>query len=49
MLLVAAKFRTRALTEFAELTEFDRIFIDRQVDPAATKSLQQAGISFELV
>lgn len=49
ILLVAAKFRTRALTEFAELTEFDRIFIDRQVDPTSTKSLQQAGISFELV
>jgi DeoR/GlpR family transcriptional regulator of sugar metabolism len=49
MLLDAAKFRTRALTQFAELTEFDHIFIDRQIDPAAARSLQQAGITFELV
>jgi len=49
MLLVAAKFKTRALTQFAELSEFDHIFIDRQIDAAAAKSLQQSGISFELV
>lgn len=49
MLLVAAKFKTRALTQFAELSEFDHIFIDRQVEPAAAKALQQSGITFELV
>jgi DeoR/GlpR family transcriptional regulator of sugar metabolism len=49
MMLVAAKFRTRALTQFAELSEFDHIFIDQHVDPAATRALQQSGIMFELV
>jgi len=49
MLLVASKFRTRALTQFAELSEFDHIFVDRQIDPAAARSLQQSGISFDLV
>jgi len=49
MLLVASKFKTRALTQFAELNEFDRIFIDRQLDPASAKVLQQSGIPFEFV
>jgi DeoR/GlpR family transcriptional regulator of sugar metabolism len=49
MLLVASKFKTRALTLFADLSEFDHIFIDHQVDPAAAKTLQQSGITFELV
>jgi DeoR/GlpR family transcriptional regulator of sugar metabolism len=49
LLLIAAKFRTRALTQFAHLNEFDRIFIDRQLDPASAKMLQQSGIPFEFV
>ena len=49
ILLVASKFKTRALTQFAELSEFDRIFIDRQLDPASAKALQQSGVAFELV
>lgn len=49
MLLVASKFKTRALTQFAELSEFDRIFIDRQLDPASAKVLQQSGIPLEFV
>lgn len=49
ILLSASKFKTRALTHFADLNEFDRIFIDRQIDPASEKNLQQAGIAFNLV
>jgi DeoR/GlpR family transcriptional regulator of sugar metabolism len=49
MVLVASKFKTRALTQFAELSEFDRIFIDRQLDAASAKTLQQSGIAFEFV
>lgn len=49
LLLVASKFKTRALTHFAELNEFDRIYIDRHLDPASAKTLQQAGIAFESV
>lgn len=49
LLLTAAKFQARALNHFADLTEFQRIFIDRRVDEASAQRLRQAGIQFELV
>lgn len=49
MLLAASKFKRRALNHFAELEEFDRVFIDNQLDDASAQRLRQAGIAFELV
>lgn len=49
LLLVSSKFKTRALNYFADLTEFDRIFIDRGLDGESVKSLQQSGVTFDLV
>lgn len=49
LLLGASKFKSRALNHFAEISEFDRVFIDRQVDEATAQRLRQAGISFDLV
>jgi DeoR/GlpR family transcriptional regulator of sugar metabolism len=49
MLLASAKFKRRALNHLAELEEFDRVFIDKQLDDASAQRLSQAGIAFELV
>lgn len=49
LLLAAAKFKTRALNHFAELAEFARVFIGRDLDAAAAQRLRQAGIAFDLV
>ncbi|NVO13470.1 MAG: DeoR/GlpR transcriptional regulator [Rhodoplanes sp.] len=49
MLLDASKFKTRALNHFADLTEFDRVLVDRQLDETSAQRLRQAGISFDLV
>jgi DeoR/GlpR family transcriptional regulator of sugar metabolism len=49
ILLVASKFETRALTHFAELSEFNHIFIDKQVGSATAQALRQLGLRFELV
>lgn len=49
LLLTAPKFKSRALNHFADLTEFDRIFVDRQVDEASAQRLRQTGIVFDLV
>lgn len=49
LMLTAAKFQTRALNHFADLTEFDRVFIDRQLDPAVAQKLRQTGLDLTLV
>jgi len=49
MLLAHSKFKARALNQFGELTEFDRVFIDRQLDDATAQKLRQAGVTFDLV
>ena len=49
MLLASAKFKRRALNHFAELAEFERVFIDKELDDASAQRLRQAGIAFELV
>ena len=49
LLLTATKFKARALNHFAEISEFDRVFIDRQIDEATAQRLRQARIDFELV
>lgn len=49
LLLTAPKFKSRALNHFADLSEFDRIFVDRQVDEVSAKRLRQTGIAFDLV
>jgi DeoR/GlpR family transcriptional regulator of sugar metabolism len=49
MLLASSKFKRRALNHFADLTEFDRVFIDKELDEASAQRLSQAGITFELV
>lgn len=49
LLLTAGKFATRALNHFADLSEFQRIFIDDRLDPAVALRLRQAGISYDLV
>ncbi|TBW40849.1 DeoR/GlpR transcriptional regulator [Siculibacillus lacustris] len=49
LLLTSPKFTTRALNHFADITEFQRIFIDRRLDEASAQRLRQAGIPFDLV
>jgi DeoR/GlpR family transcriptional regulator of sugar metabolism len=49
MLLASSKFKRRALNHFAELSEFERVFIDTGLDDASAQRLRQAGIPFELV
>ena len=49
LLLTERKFKTRALTQFTELSEFDRILIDRKLDEATRQRLHQSGIDFDLV
>ena len=49
LLLTCSKFKARALNHFGELSEFDRIFIDRRLDEATAQKLRQAAIDFELV
>ncbi|SNY92887.1 transcriptional regulator, DeoR family [Cohaesibacter sp. ES.047] len=49
LLLTSRKFQTRALTHFADLTEFDKLFIDRQLDEATKQRLTQSRIDFDLV
>lgn len=49
LLLTAPKFKARALNHFADLSEFDRIFVDRAVDEASAQRMRQTGIGFDLV
>nr|WP_319485731.1 DeoR/GlpR family DNA-binding transcription regulator [uncultured Cohaesibacter sp.] len=49
LLLTSRKFKTRALTQFADLTEFDKLFIDRQLDDATKQRLNLSRIDFDLV
>ena len=49
LLLTHRKFSTRALNQFAELSEFDRIFIGARAEEVTLTRLRQAGISFETV
>ena len=49
LLLTPSKFKTVALNHLAELSEFDRIFIGRQLDDETTSALRQAGLSFDLI
>ncbi|WP_319568215.1 DeoR/GlpR family DNA-binding transcription regulator [Cohaesibacter marisflavi] len=49
LLLTSRKFKTRALTQFADLTEFDKVFIDRQLDEATKQRLNHSRIDFDLV
>ncbi|WP_319533040.1 DeoR/GlpR family DNA-binding transcription regulator [uncultured Cohaesibacter sp.] len=49
LLLTAGKFKTRALNQFADLSEFDRILISKALDEATVKQLNQSGVGFELV
>jgi DeoR/GlpR family transcriptional regulator of sugar metabolism len=49
LLLTAAKFHTRALNHFADISEFHRVYIGRRLDEAAIQSLRRAGLSFDLV
>ncbi|WP_158240775.1 DeoR/GlpR family DNA-binding transcription regulator [Telmatospirillum siberiense] len=49
LLLTHSKFKARALNHFADLSEFDRVFIGAQLDAPAAQRLQQANIAFELV
>jgi DeoR/GlpR family transcriptional regulator of sugar metabolism len=49
LLLTAGKFHARALNHFADISEFDRVFIGRRLDETATQTLRRAGISFDLV
>jgi DeoR/GlpR family transcriptional regulator of sugar metabolism len=48
LLLTYSKFQKRALNHFGELSEFDRVFIDRRLDEATAQKLRQAAIAFEL-
>jgi len=49
LLLTAPKFKARALNHFADLSEFDRIFIDSKVDEASAQRMRQSGIGFDLI
>ncbi len=49
LLVSHRKFTNRALNHFAELGEFDRIFISGPLDEDIAARLRQAGISFDLV
>jgi DeoR/GlpR family transcriptional regulator of sugar metabolism len=49
LMLTAAKFHTRALNHFADFGEFDRVFIDRQLDAALAQKLRQSGVDLTLV
>nr|WP_321456438.1 DeoR/GlpR family DNA-binding transcription regulator [uncultured Cohaesibacter sp.] len=49
LLLTSRKFKTRALTQFAELSEFDKVFIDRQLDEETKQRLNHSRIDFDLV
>lgn len=49
LLLTASKFSARALTHFADLDEFDRVFIGGELEASAMQRLRQAGIAFDLV
>ncbi|WP_319529280.1 DeoR/GlpR family DNA-binding transcription regulator [uncultured Cohaesibacter sp.] len=49
LLLTSRKFKTRALTHFADLSEFDKVFIDRHLDDATKQRLNHSRIDFDLV
>ncbi len=49
LLVTHRKFSTRALNQFAELSEFDRVYIGKQVEEPILARLRQAGIAFETV
>lgn len=49
LLLTVRKFKTRALTHFADLSDFDRVLIDRQLDESSERHLRKSGINFDLV
>ncbi|MBE0529945.1 MAG: DeoR/GlpR transcriptional regulator [Rhodospirillales bacterium] len=49
LLVTANKFSIRALNHYAELAEFDHVFIKGPIDEAIVNRLQQAGIHFETI
>ncbi|MDR3438380.1 DeoR/GlpR family DNA-binding transcription regulator [Telmatospirillum sp.] len=49
LLLTHSKFSARALNHFADLSEFDKVFIGEQLETEAAQRLRQADIAFELV
>ncbi|TLP44196.1 DeoR/GlpR transcriptional regulator [Cohaesibacter sp. CAU 1516] len=49
LLLTAGKFRTRALNQFAELSEFDHILISKTLDETIASQLHQTALSFKLI
>jgi len=49
LLLTAAKFSSRALNHFADMTEFDRVFIGGQIGEETGKLLRKQGIPFEII
>lgn len=49
LLVVQRKFTARALNHFAELSEFDRVFIAGRLDETVASRLGQAGVAFETV
>lgn len=49
LLLTSSKFSVRALNYFSDMSEFDRIFISRNIDAESEQSLRRQGIPFETV
>jgi len=49
LLLTHSKFKARALNHFADLSEFEKVFIGADLDDAAAQRLRQADIAFELI
>ncbi len=49
LLINARKFKIRALNHFAELTEFNRVFIAGNPGPDVTAELEQERISYRIV
>ncbi len=49
LLVTHVKFAIRAPNHFAELAEFDRVFVDDRLDAATVARFTEAGIPLDLV
>lgn len=49
LLLTAGKFKTRALNQFADLSEFDQLLISKTLDEGIAEQLRQTAVDFTLI